>query len=127
MRDTIVRIREVAENMMATYNVNIDLIFDHQLQKLTLNMAMRHELFFFYKETMLFLIQNNSCNQIFVNFKLTQSRLLLEILYECSKLNESFIKSLHNKIQKRVTALKGNLDIETDGNSLSLILLVPVK
>jgi hypothetical protein len=90
-------------------------------------MMMRHELFFFYKETMLFLIQNNSCNQIFANFKLAQSRLLLEILYECSQPNETFEKLLRNKIQKRVTNLKGNLDVETDGKSLSLLLQVPVK
>ena len=127
MNDTIARIKEVTENMMATYNVNIDLIFDHQLQKLTLNMMMRHELFFFYKETMLFLIQNNSCNQIFANFKLTQSRLLLEILYECSQPNETFEKLLRNKVQKRITNLKGNLDVETDGKSLSLLLLIPIK
>ena len=127
MTDTIVRIREVTENMMATYDVNIDLIFDHQLQKLTLDMMMRHELFFFYKEAMLFLIQNHCCNQVFVNFKLTQSRLLLEILYECDNITDNFKKSLLNKVQKRVTSLKGNLDIEADGKSLSLLLLVPVK
>ena len=47
MDDTIVRIRELTENMMATHNVNIDLIFDRRLQKLTLDMKVRHELFFF--------------------------------------------------------------------------------
>jgi ligand-binding sensor domain-containing protein len=127
MNDTIVRIREVTENMTATYNVNIDLIFDRQLQKLSLDMVMRHEVFFFYKETMLFLIQNNSCRQIFVNFKLTQSKLLLEILSECHKSHENFEKALENKVQKRVSSLKGDFEIESDDKSLSILLLVPIK
>jgi ligand-binding sensor domain-containing protein len=127
MEDTIVRIREVTENIMATYNVTIDLIFDRELEKLTLDMMMRHELFFFYKEAMLFLIQQNFCDQVFANFKLTKSRLLLEILSECNKNHETFEKFLRNKIQKRVASLKGNFEVESDGKSLSLLLLVPVK
>jgi len=127
MEDTIVRIRELTENMMATHNVNIDLIFDRQLQKLTLDMKVRHELFFFYKETMLFLFQNICCNQAFVNFKLSHSKLLIEILSECSKTAQTFENSLLNKIQKRINSLNANIDIESGGNSLSILLLVPIK
>lgn len=127
MNDTIIRIRELTENLMATHNVNIDLMFDKRLQKLTLEMKMRHELFFFYKESMLFLFQNISCNQIFVNFKLSHSRLLIEILSECSKTTETFENALLNKIQKRINNLNGDLDIETGGNSLSILLLIPIK
>ena len=127
MEDTIVRIRELTENMMATHNVNIDLIFDRQLQKLTLDMKVRHELFFFYKETMLFLFQNICCNQVFVNFKLSHSKLLIEILSECSKTAQTFENSLLNKIQKRINSLNANIDIESGGNSLSILLLVPIK
>ena len=127
MHDTLVRIKEVTENIMATYNVNIDLIFDHRLEKLTLDMVVRHELFFFYKETMLLLIQSKVCHQLFVNFKLTHSKLLLEILTECNKPQESYQKLLMNKVQKRVDSLKGNFEIDNDSKSLSLLLLVPVK
>ena len=127
MEDTLVRIREATENIMAANNVNVDLIFDRQLQSLPLDMMMRHELFFFYKEAILFLIQNNSCDQVFVNFKLTHSRLLLEILSECGKNHENFEKFLLNKVQKRVTTLNGTIDVEADGRSVSVLLLVPVK
>jgi hypothetical protein len=127
MEDTIVRIREVTDNIMAANNVNVDLIFDRQLQSLTLDMVMRHELFFLYKEAILFLIQNNSCDQVFVNFKLTNSRLLLEILSECGKNHENFEKLLLNKVQKRVSSLNGTIEVEADGRSVSLLLLMPVK
>jgi hypothetical protein len=127
MNDTIVRIREVTENLMATYDINVDLIFDRQLQKLTLDMMMRHELFFFYKETMLFLIQNKVCHHLFVNFKLTHSKLLLEILTECNKPQESFEKQLLNKVQKRINSLNGSFEIDADSKSLSILLMIPVK
>ncbi|HUS01088.1 MAG TPA: hypothetical protein VMY77_05140, partial [Chitinophagaceae bacterium] len=127
MNDTLVRIKEVTENIMSTYDVNIDLIFDRRLQQLTLDMVMRHELFFFYKETMLFLVQGKVCNQLFVNFKLTHSKLLLEILTECNKPQESYQKLLLNKVQKRVDSLNANFEIDNDSKSLSLLLQIPVK
>ena len=127
MEDTLVRIREATENIMAANDVNVDLIFDRQLQNLPLDMMMRHELFFFYKEAILFMIQNSGCDQIFVNFKLTHSRLLLEILSECGRNHENFEKFLLNKVQKRVTTLNGTIDVEADGRNVSVLLLVPVK
>jgi ligand-binding sensor domain-containing protein/signal transduction histidine kinase len=127
MDDTISRIREVTENMMSGYDLNIDLIFDKQLQSLPLNMMMRHELFFFYKETMMFLIQHGVCHHLFVNFKLTHSKLLLEILTECNKPKESIEKPLLNKVQKRINSLNAVFEIDADSKSLSLLLLVPVK
>jgi glucose-6-phosphate-specific signal transduction histidine kinase len=127
MNDTIARIREVTENMMSGYDLNIDLIFDKQLQNLPLNMMMRHELFFFYKEAMMFLIQHRVCHQLFVNFKLTHSKLLLEILTECNKPQESIEKPLLNKVQKRINTLNASFEIDSDSKNLSLLLLVPVK
>ena len=112
---------------MTGYDLEIDLMFDKQLQDLPLNMMMRHELFFFYKETMMFLIQHRVCHHLFVNFKLTHSKLLLEILTECNKPQESIEKPLLNKVQKRINSLNANFEIDTDSKSLSLVLVVPVK
>ena len=127
MDDTIARIREVTENMMSSYELDIDLMFDKELQNLPLNMMMRHELFFFYKETMMFLIQNRVCHHLFVNFKLTHSKLLLEILTECGKPQESIEKPLLNKVQKRINSLNADFEIDADSTNLSLLLVVPVK
>ena len=38
-----------------------------------------------------------------------------------------FEKFLLNKVQKRVTTLNGTIDVEADGRSVSVLLLVPVK
>jgi glucose-6-phosphate-specific signal transduction histidine kinase len=127
MRHTIARIKETTDNFIATYNTNIDLIVDFRLQKLTLDMKKRHELFFLYKETMLFVLQNNSCKQLFVNFNFKGGKLLLEILSECNNTVENFEKALKNRISKRMNNLKGSFDIVTENRSLSLLLTIPIK
>jgi streptogramin lyase len=124
MRKTVLRIKELTEGLRVTYNTDIDLIVDHKVQKLKLDMKLRHELFFFYKEALTFLLQNIPCQQIFVNINGVKTKLMLEILSECKSNTADFKISFQNKIKKRIEALPGNVDIVADEKSFSVMLYI---
>jgi ligand-binding sensor domain-containing protein len=127
MRKTLARIKEVTEGLNADYDVDIDLIIDHKLQSLELSMKVRHELYFFYKEAMTFLVQNSSCNQKFVNINLVRSKLKMEILSECGKDDPDFSDQFRKAVQRRVTNMNASLDILSDSSGFSAVLCVIVR
>jgi hypothetical protein len=104
--------------------MDIDLIVDHKVEQLELDMKIRHEVFFFYKEAMYFLVNNIQCKQIFVNFNRVKSRLLIELLSECQPGVEDFSARFRNVVQKRVNALPAFMDILADNKSFSVVLYV---
>jgi glucose-6-phosphate-specific signal transduction histidine kinase len=128
MGQTLLRIKEITEGIKATYEVDVDLIVDNKVNRLHLDMKVRHDLLFFYKEAMNYLVQNICCKQIFVNMNMVRGKLMIEILSECdcdkfTNLESHFQKAL----QKRIKALPATIDVLVDGKSLSVVLLVDVK
>jgi hypothetical protein len=127
MKKTVLRIKELTDNMRSSYDVDIDLIVDHKVQALELDMKLRHEIFFFYKECMSFLLQNTSCNQVFVNINQLKSKMLIEILTECSNMSEDFKTRFRKMIAKRAEALSGATDFIADDRSFSVVLYLNLK
>ncbi|MDB5196869.1 MAG: hypothetical protein JWP88_1240 [Flaviaesturariibacter sp.] len=127
MGRTLLRIKEYTEGLRHTYNVDIDLILDRKVQSLQIDMALRHELFFYYKEALAFLIDHISCDQIFVHLKQRKSMLYLEMLSECDEKDwETFRSKLTIATRNRAKAMKGAVEITTDRKSVSIVLQVPV-
>ena len=124
MRKTLLRMKELTDGLSTSNNVDIDLIVDHKVQKLELNMKLRHEFFLFYKEAMNFLVQTTPCNQIFVNINGSKSNLRLEILSECGGTTDDLKRRFRKLVQKRVEALSGMMDIIADSKSFSVALYV---
>ena len=127
MKKTVLRIKELTEGMRSSYDVDIDLIVDHKVQALELDMKLRHELFFFYKESMTFLLENSSCRQIFVNINQVKSKMLVEILSECGHVTEDFKTRFKKLITKRAEALAGTIDLIADNRSFSVVLYLNLK
>jgi hypothetical protein len=127
MRKTVLRIKELTEGMRTSYSVDIDLIVDHKVQTLELDMKLRHDLFFFYKDSMKFLLDNICCRQIFVNINQVKSKMLIEILSECDQLTEDFKAKFKKLILKRAEALGGILDVIADNKTFSVVLYVNLK
>jgi dsDNA-specific endonuclease/ATPase MutS2 len=123
----VLRIKELTDGMRVSHDVDIDLIVDHKIQSLELDMKFRHDLFFFYKESMTFLLQNNCCRQIFVNINQVKSKMLIEILSECEQVTEEFKSRFQKLIHKRTEALSGSLDVIADNRSFSVVLYVNLK
>ena len=101
---------------------------DWQILSITGDMKLRHELFFYYKEAMSYVIQNLCCKQVFVNINKVKSKLMIEILSECecdriAGFEEKFASAVH----RRVSALPATLDVLADTNSFSALLYVNIK
>src|SRR5438128_11956120 len=77
MRKTILRIKEITDGIRSENNVDIDLLVDNKVEALELDMRLRHEIFFYYKEALNFVVHNVKCTQLFVNFKKLRSKLLI--------------------------------------------------
>lgn len=125
MKKNLLRIKEVTEGMRISHDTNIDLIVDHKVQDLELDMRLRYELFFFYKEAMHFIFQHLDCEQVFVNFNKVRSKLMVEMLCECRDapaLKEAFVKSM----EKRVTAMAGMMEVISESRSFAAVLYVEI-
>jgi ligand-binding sensor domain-containing protein len=126
MKKTVLRIKELTEGMRSAYDADIDLIVDHKVQALELDMKLRYELFFYYKEAMTFLLDHSMCKQIFVNIKQVRSKMLMEILSECH-VSDEFKVRITKELKKRVAALPASWDVAVDNRSLSVVLYLNLK
>ena len=126
MKKFILRIRELTEALKSLHEVDIDLIVDNKVQSMELDMKLRYELLFFYKEAMSFIIQNINCDQLFVNINKTRSKLYIEILSECGTADDNFATEFENAVSKRVNALPATLDVLSDSKTFSTVLYVNV-
>jgi streptogramin lyase len=124
MHQTLMRIREFTDGIKSNHTMDIDLIVDRKVERLGLRMVLRHELFFFYKESLQFLLANVICDQVFINLKLKGSLLLLEIITSCEEEVPDFRNRYREEIGGRVQAMKGSLEITNDHNNLSIVLRV---
>lgn len=128
MKQTLLRLREVTEALRIAHGVEIDLIVDNKVQSLDLDMKLRHEIFFYYKEAMSYVIQNLCCKQVFVNINKVKSKLMIEILSECEcDRITGFEEKFANAVHRRVSALPATLDVLADTNSFSALLYVNVS
>jgi ligand-binding sensor domain-containing protein len=127
MKKTILRIKELTEGIKAAHDTDIDLIVDNKVQGLELDMKLRHEIYFYYKEAINFLVQNVYCRQVFVNINQTKSKLLIEMLSECKDSTADFKSKFKAAVQKRVNAMPSTIDILAEDKSFSAVLYVDLK
>ncbi|MFL5741005.1 MAG: two-component regulator propeller domain-containing protein [Flavisolibacter sp.] len=127
MKKIVLRIKEFTEGLRSDYQTSVDLIVDHKVQSLDLDMKLRHEFFFFYKEALLFIVQNMNCEQIFVNLNMVRSKLLVEILCECPRMEGELKEKFRRAIDKRVKAMAATIEIIADSRSFASVLHVAVK
>ncbi|MGZ3839048.1 MAG: triple tyrosine motif-containing protein, partial [Flavisolibacter sp.] len=127
MRKTVLRIKELTDAMRLAYDVDIDLIVDHKIQSLELDMKLRHDLFFFYKESMNYLMESIHCRQVFVNIKQVKSKMMIEVLTECEHTTEAFKSRFRKFLEKRTRTLPSSMEITADHKSLSVVLFVNLK
>ncbi|WP_072835905.1 ligand-binding sensor domain-containing protein [Flavisolibacter ginsengisoli] len=127
MKKTILRIKELTEGLRSSYDVDIDLIVDHKVQLLELDMKFRHDIFFFYKEALTYMLENICCNQIFVNINQVKSKMMVEILSECDESTADFKSRFQKAMHKRSENLSANMEVTTDNKSISVVLLVNLK
>jgi glucose-6-phosphate-specific signal transduction histidine kinase len=107
--------------------VEIDLIVDNKVQLLELDMKLRHELFFFYKDAINFMVHHLYCQQVFVNINKVRSKLMLEILSECMDVTDDYKAKFKAALGKRIKALPATIDLIAEQKSFAVVLYIDVK
>jgi ligand-binding sensor domain-containing protein len=127
MKKTLLRIKELTEGLRIANNIDVDLIVDNKVEELALDMRVRHDLFFFYKEALHFIVLNICCNQVFVNFNKVKGKLLIEMLSDCSCDTRTISEKFSEAVQARVKALPATMEVIVDSRSFAAVLNVDVK
>lgn len=129
MTKTLERIKKVTNELQTNADVNIDLIIDNTLEAKELDMKLRHDIFFLYKEVFLFLLESSNVKQVFVNMKLSASKtnLILEILSDRPDNHNDFTLQLHRVIDKRLAQSPATMDIMSEGKHISIAFTIRLK
>ena len=127
MKKLVLRLKELTEGMRVDYETGIDLIVDHKVQSLALDMKLRHELFFFYKEALLFIVEHMFCNQVFVNFNKVKSKLMVEMLCDCEEYSDDIKARFLNALDRRIKAMPATIDVVSDNKSFAVVLYVDIR
>jgi ligand-binding sensor domain-containing protein len=127
MQKFILRIKELTEGLRASHNAEIDLIVDHKVQSMELEMRLRYELLFYYKEAMHFILQNVCGRQIFVNINRSRSRLFIEILSECDSETAGLKNKFAQAVEKRIKNLDASMDVLADNKSFSAVMYMNTR
>jgi len=126
MKKLVLRLKELTEGMRVDYETGIDLIVDHKVQSLALDMKLRHELFFFYKEALFFIVEHMFCNQVFVNFNKVKSKLMVEMLCDCEEYPDDMKIRFLKALDKRIKAMPATIDVVSDSKSFAVVLYVSI-
>jgi hypothetical protein len=129
MSKTLYRIKEYTNELRSTANAEIDLIIDHQLEDLQLEMKQRHDVFFLFKEAITFLVKKEYSNQAFVNLKLSPNKhdLTLEILSQCPVNAKEFEMLFKRTLEKRLQELPVSMNFVAENKHVSILFQIRLK
>ncbi|HYH13691.1 MAG TPA: hypothetical protein VD794_00630, partial [Flavisolibacter sp.] len=129
MAKTLQRIKKVTNEMQTVSGVSVDLIIDTKLEGKELDMKLRHDIFFLYKDAILFLVKNENVKQVFVNMKLNplKNTLILELLSERPDNLIDFELQLNRAIQKRLEQLPASMDLFAESKHVSIAFNIHLK
>ena len=127
MKKTLDRIKELTYGLQVTYNAEIELMVDKKLEKLELEMKLRHDFFFLYNDAISFLVKQAYTSPIFVNMKLRKSQLLIEIITECPEDVPYFELQFRKTVQRRLQQLPATMNFTIDNNYVLAVFYIQLK
>ena len=128
MKNTINRIKELTNGLMSGNDIDIELMLDNKLEEQELDMKLRHDIYFLYKEAVTFFAKNGQFRQIFVNLKYKKQTLMIEILSERPEQNQlDFESQLNRTLKKRAEHLSVEYHFSMEAKHSLLVLTIPLK
>jgi ligand-binding sensor domain-containing protein/signal transduction histidine kinase len=128
MERTVERMKEYIDSLKNRHGVEIDLLVDKKVEKLELNMKLRHEAFVMFKDGIKNLVDAGTkfC-QIHIGFE--NSRMIFTVQFDNDDCN---MQQLHNLLQrqdmeKRLNAIGATLKVEVHKSSSLIVLQIPVE
>ncbi|HZH01682.1 MAG TPA: triple tyrosine motif-containing protein, partial [Flavisolibacter sp.] len=128
MKNTINRIKELTNGLMSGNDIDIELMLDNKLEEQELDMKLRHDIYFLYKEAVTFFAKNGQFRQIFVNLKYKKQTLMIEILSERPDQHQlDFESQLNRTLKKRAEHLSVDYHFSMEAKHTLLVLTIPLK
>jgi ligand-binding sensor domain-containing protein/signal transduction histidine kinase len=125
MEKMLFRIYEFTDGVKKTAGLDVELTVDKEVERLTLDMKMRHEFLLFYKDALVYVIQHSVCSTVYISLEYIKSKLALKLLAQCNQHETPSgqqLMQLEYQMQRRADALNGLLDIISDRRSISIIM-----
>lgn len=127
MDKTIVRIKEFADALMQRSGAVIELLIDKKVERLQLNMKIRHEAFLLFKEGLRSLVDAGTSYCI-VHMTAERGRLLFTIEFENECCNMQKLNNLlqRHDMEERIDALNAKLDVQLHKSRSVFMLQLPL-
>ncbi|MEJ8816882.1 ligand-binding sensor domain-containing protein [Lacibacter sp. H407] len=127
MQKTIERMKEYLDALRNRHQVEIEIVFEKNVELLELNMKLRHEAFLLFKDAINSLVQAGAKKcQIHLGIEKSKLQFTMQIENDCCDMQQ-----LNNLLQRqdmeiRLAAIKAKLDVQVHKSSSVFILQVPV-
>ena len=127
MEKTIARIREFADALMQRSGAVIELLIDKKVERMQLNMKLRHEAFLLFKEGLRSLIDAGTRFCI-VHLTAERGRLLFTIEFENECCNMQMLNNLLRRrdLEERLDVLDAKLDVQVHKSRSMFMLQLPL-
>jgi ligand-binding sensor domain-containing protein len=127
MDKTIVRIKEFVDALMQRSGAVIELLIDKRVERLQLNMKLRHEAFLLFKEGLRSLVDAGTSYCI-VHMTAERGRLLFTIEFENESCNMQKLNNLlqRHDMEERIDALNAKLDVQLHKSRSVFMLQLPL-
>jgi signal transduction histidine kinase len=127
MDKTIQRIREYADALMQRHGAVIELLIDKKVEKLHLNMKLRHEAFLLFKEGLRSLMDAGT-KYCVVHLTSERGKLLFTIEFENEHCNMQKLNNLLQRrdMEERLHDLKAKLDVQLHKSRSVFMLQLPL-
>ena len=127
MKKTVTRIREYADSLMQRHGTLIELLIDKKVEKLELNMKLRHEAFLLFKEGLRSLVEAGTPHCV-VHLTAERAKLLFSIEFANEGCNMQQLNNLLHRhdMEMRLQALKAKLDVQLHKSRSMFLLQLPL-
>ena len=123
MEKTVLRMRQLTEDLQTTHDTNIHLEVDAKVKSLKLDMKKRHEFFLIFKEALRNIAKQSNGTPSVINIDLVNSNLLLKIRNPEAVFEPPLVdETVTNEMRQRAKFMGANLDIQSDTKGVSIIL-----
>ncbi len=127
MDKTISRIKEFADALMQRHAVLIELLIDKNVERLQLNMKLRHEAFLLFKEGLRSLVGAGTPHCI-VHLAMEKAKLLFTIEFDNEGCDRQQLNNLLHRrdMEARLNALNARLDVQLHKSRSVFMLQLPL-
>jgi signal transduction histidine kinase len=126
MHKTIDRMKEYLDALRSRHGVEIDIVFEKNVELLELNMKLRHEAFLLFKEAINSLVQVGAKKcQIHLGIEKAKLQFTMQIQNDCCDMQQLNNLLQRQDMERRLAAIKAKLHVHVHKSSSVFILQVP--